>query len=295
MKIGLLCNKKEEFALDIKQKLEAQGCNVEFISLRQQLLPMKKEFDVILDRDGFENEFLRESMKAIAMNGTYIINNPFAYTAANKIMDTMLCSELGIETPKTIFLPQIEKEWEPADSVAWPDWEEIEQQIKFPAILKSFNGYGWKNVFEISSIETAKQKFGEIKQGTPMLLQEKIDFVDYYRVFCINKKNLLIAKWKPAPENLGELLFVEPQQAANLQKKIEKQTIRLNERLDFDVNAVEWCIDKQGKAIVIDAFNEVPDMDKARMPEQYYWWMVDRTVECLRDKAEKHRKNKTFF
>jgi len=295
MKIGILDYKKEPFTEDIMKKLEEFGCHSEYVSLKQQRLPVAKEYDAILDRAGFQYDFLSETMKAMAMRGTYVINNPFAYTAANKIMDAMLSAELKINVPKTLFLPQIDDEWEAGDPAEQPDWAEIEKEIPFPAIMKSFNGYGWENVFETKTPEEAKKKFDELKKERAMLLQEKIDFVDYYRVFCINKKDLLVAKWKPAPMGLGELLFVEPPQAEDLLKKIEKQTIKLNERLDFDINAVEWCIDKNGTPIVIDAFNEVPDINKASMPEQYYWWMVDRVVDCIRQKAGKHKKNKTMF
>lgn len=295
MKIGILDYKSEFFSQDVKKKLETFGYSVEFLELKQQKLPVKKEFDAILDRAGFQYDFLHETMKAMAMRGTYVINNPFAYTAANKIMDSMLCAELGIAVPKTFFLAQIDEEWEKDDPAQPPDWEEIGRELKFPAIMKSFNGYGWENVFELKTTDEAKKKFDEMKKTNAMLLQEKIDFTDYYRAFCVNKKDLLIAKWKPAPSGMGELLFVEPIQADNLRKKIEKQTIKLNERLDFDINAVEWCIDKNGTPIMIDAFNEVPDLDKNKMPEQYYWWMVDRAVDCVRNKAERHKKNKIMF
>ena len=295
MKIGILDYKKESFTQDIMKKLLEFGYHAEYVSLKQQKLPVEKKFDVILDRAGFQYDFLHETMKAMAMRGTYVINNPFAYTAGNKVMDAMLCAELGIKTPKTFFLPQIDEEWEQGDPVEQPDWEEMEKEIGFPAIMKSFNGYAWENVFEVKNPEEAKKKFDELKKNNAMLLQEKISFVDYYRVFCINKKDLLVAKWKPAPQGLGELLFVEPSQAEDLCKKIEKQTIKLNERLDFDINAVEWCIDKNSTPIVIDAFNEVPEMNKERMPEQYYWWMVDRVVDCIRKKAEKRKKNRAMF
>jgi glutathione synthase/RimK-type ligase-like ATP-grasp enzyme len=295
MKIGFLDYKDDAFSQDAKKKLDAFGYKTEFLELKQQKLPIEKRFDVIVDRAGFHYDFLHETMKATAMRGTYIINNPFAYTEANKIMDSMLCHELGILVPKTFFLPQIDEEWEANDPIQLPDWQEIEKEITFPAIMKSFNGYAWENVFEVSNMQQAQKKFDELKKTNAMLLQEKIEFTDYYRVFCINKKDLLIAKWQPAPNGRGKLLFVEPTQAESVRKKIEKQTIKLNERLDFDVNAVEWCIDKKGKPIVIDAFNEVPDFDKQSMPEQYYWWAVDRMVDCIKDKAEKQKRNRTFF
>ncbi len=296
MKIGILDYNTESFSQDIMQKLNALGYNAEFVLLKQQKLPIEKKYDAILDRAGFQYDFLHETMKAMAMQGSYIINNPFAYTSANKIIDAMLCAKLRIATPKTILLPQIDGEWEPNDPIEPPDWEEIQKEIAFPAIMKAFNGFAWENVFEVKSAEDAKKKFEELKKNFTMLLQEKIEFTDYYRVFCINKKDLLVAKWKPAPLGQGKLLFVEPVQAESLKKKIEKQTIELNKSLDFDINAVEWCIDKKtGKPVVIDAFNEVPDFDKTTMPEQYYWWAVDRVIDCIRDKADRHRKNKVFF
>ncbi len=65
--------------------------------------------------------------------------------------------------------------------------------------------------------------------------------------------------------------------------------------LDLDVNVVEWCLDEEGQPWVIDAFNEVPEIRKESLPPDYYWWLVDRFVACIKDKLDPGKQNKTIF
>jgi hypothetical protein len=69
----------------------------------------------------------------------------------------------------------------------------------------------------------------------------------------------------------------------------------MNTCLDLDVNAVEWCIDENGLPWVIDAFNEVPEVNKEALPEAYYNWIVQKFVECIEDKLDSDQRNKTVF
>ena len=42
--------------------------------------------------------FLKEIVKSLSLGGTYIINNPFAASTTNKILDIKLGSRLGLTT-----------------------------------------------------------------------------------------------------------------------------------------------------------------------------------------------------
>jgi len=61
---------------------------------------------VIVDRISHEVEYYRGYLKHAALQGTYVINNPFWWTADDKYFNYSVASKLGIAIPKTILLPQ---------------------------------------------------------------------------------------------------------------------------------------------------------------------------------------------
>ena len=122
-------------------------------------------------------------------------------------------------------------------------------------------------------------------------MQQKVGYSQYYRVFCIDKRDVLFIRWIPRPLGMGEYLHTEAGGAA--ESRVVEQMMRLHSCLDMDINVVEWCVD--GKGWVIDALNEVPDMPKERMPPEHYWWIVDRFAACVRNKLRGDGGNRTLF
>ncbi len=292
-KIGMLELRSDKFINDVISKL--QGYEIDFLSFREQSTPITSDYRVVVDRLSYDNPYLREIVKNLALSGTYVINNPFSSTTINKILDIKLFESIGIAHPKTIVLPRIDKNCDMNEIIREPDWGRISDEITFPCILKPFDGYAWTNVYRIESLENLKLHYDGMKYEYILLVQNLIKFVDYYRVFCINKKDVLISKWDPKPFDTGEYIYSDLTQIADLRDRMVDSTIKLNALLDLDINAVEWCITGDRQAVVIEAFNEVPDIIPAHMPETYYTWLVEKFSECVRDKFNSNERNKTIF
>ncbi|HIE33837.1 MAG TPA: hypothetical protein EYP86_01700, partial [Candidatus Altiarchaeales archaeon] len=148
---------------------------------------MKSDYRVVVDRYSYDDLFLREMVKSLSLEGTYIINNPFLSTAINKILDIKHFESLGIPHPKTIVLPKLDRDDDSTDIVIEPDWDRILENIKFPCILKPYNGYAWDEVHRIETIDDLKEHYECRKYDYLLMVQELVEFIDYYRVFCINK------------------------------------------------------------------------------------------------------------
>ncbi len=103
MLVGILESRNDRFINDVLSRLG--GVDVEFMSSGIENAPIKRGYRVVVDRLSFRYPFLREIVKSLALSGTYVINNPFAALAANKILDISLGSRLGVPFPKTIVLP----------------------------------------------------------------------------------------------------------------------------------------------------------------------------------------------
>ncbi len=293
MKVGILGSKNETFIKDIASKLS--GVDVEFLYFRQQVAPISGDYKVIVDRASFCHTFLKETMKNLALSGTYIINNPFAATATNKLIDIGISSALGISVPKTLVLPGANLTDETEEWVGEPVWERVIDEVGLPCILKPFDGYAWTNVYTVNSLEELRRVYYSMNPSQVMLIQKMIRYEDYYRAFCFSKKDVLFVKWAPKPFSMGQYFYSDLKPIERIKDNLTRLTIDLNVCLDLDVNAVEWCIDREGQPWLIDAFNEVPEINKEALPEMYYNWIVQKFVDCIEDKLNSNQRNKSVF
>lgn len=293
MKVGIVASRQDILINDVISKLS--GVEVEFLSFRQQAAPVSGDYRVIVDRASFCNTFLKEVMKNLALSGAYIINNPFSSTATNKLIEIGIGNTLGIPFPKTFVLPGANLTEETKEWIGEPVWEQIIDEVGLPCILKPFDGYAWTNVYTAKSLEELKQVYYSMSPSQVMLAQKLIRYEDYYKAFCIGKKDVLFVKWIPKPFSMGQYLYSDLKPIENMKDTLTKLTIDLNICLDLDVNAVEWCIDEDGHPWVIDAFNVVPEINKEALHEAYYNWMVQKFVECIEDKLDSNQRNKTVF
>ena len=109
-----------------------------------------------------EVEYYRGYLKHAVLEGTYVINNPFWWTADDKFFNYSVAAKLGVAVPRTILLPQ--KSY-PADvdilpaslrNLEYPlDWEALLDYVGRPAILKPFSGGGWKHVYKVNDSQTS--------------------------------------------------------------------------------------------------------------------------------------------
>jgi len=292
-KIGILELKDDPFIIDVVSKLSEFP--VEFLSFAEQPVPISSDYMVVVDRLSFRFPYLKEMVKTMSLDGTYVVNNPFAASANNKLVDARIFQFLGIPVPKSFVVSGPELNEEIAGMISQPFWDRIADEIGFPCFFKPIDGYGWDDVYEVKNLEELKQRHTSVGSGKIWLVQQKVNHVHYYRVFCIDQKDVLFIRWIPRPLGMGEYLYTDLKEIEEIKDKLIEQTIRLNTCLDMDTNVVEWCVDDKSQPWVIDAFNEVPDMPKSRMPPEYYSWIVDRFVACIKDKLTLGKKNKHSF
>ena len=291
--MGILESRNDRFINDVVSRLS--GIDVEFMSLGMESAPIERGYRVVVDRLSFCYPFLKEIVKSLALSGTYVINNPFAALATNKILDIRLGSRLGLTFPQTIVLPDRTVTEETDGLVTQPNLHGVAEELGFPCILKPFNGYGWEDVYVVKSVEELQHLYFSLSWRHILLAQQLIKFESYFRVFCFDQRDVLFIKWIPKPLAMGHYLYCDPSSIGNAKERLTALTIRLNQALDLDINVVEWCVDREGQWWVIDAFNEVPEVIPEALPAEYYWWLVDKFASCIRDKLNPSKKNRTPF
>jgi hypothetical protein len=287
--VGILEFQENAFVKSVIAGLS--GIPIEFIRTGHYAHPSPSPYRLVVDRVSFCDPFLRHLMRYWAMGGTYVLNDPFFTLVFDKFSELRLYDRLSISYPRTVLLPRINQAEEMAEIVKPPDWARIEAEIGFPCILKPVDGYAWDDVSIVADAAGLRERYGLLKEKRTLLVQERIRYDAYYRAFCVNRSEVFIAKWNPQPLDQGEYSLPPPVELGRIDAAIQEKSIALNRALGLDFNAVEWCVRQDGTLVVIDSYNDVPDVRPEKLPRACYDWIVDRFCACVREKYFSEERN----
>jgi hypothetical protein len=293
-RVGILVGREETFPEAIINKINEKGEGkvvAEMIKVGGIRLDEEKKYDVIIDRISHEIPYYRATLKRMALEGTYVINNPFWWSADDKFFNFALAAKLGVAIPKTVLLPQQsyikDVTSESLRNLEFPlDWEGICEHVGFPAFLKPFDGGGWKNVSKVNSLEELWYEYNQT--GTLcMTLQEGIEYDQFVRCYCVGKEKVLIMPYDPSKPYLSGMQYVNVDDylSPELHKRVEKDVITICEALGYDLNTVEFAI-KDGVPYAIDFMNPAPDAELASVGEYNHNWIVNEMTDFIFKKLE---------
>src|SRR5882762_9756714 len=288
-RVGVLVGREKSFPEALIASINERGSGeiladfIELGGIRHDQMPA---YDLIVDRISHEVPFYRAAMKRFALEGTKIINNPFWWSADDKFFNYSLAAKLGVAVPKTVLLPQ--KDYikgitsESLRNLEFPlDWHGIVEYVGMPAILKPFDGGGWKNVSKVNSLEELWTEYDQT--GTLcMTLQEFIDFDQFVRCYCIGQEEVMIMPYDPRKPYLsGEQYIHDPNYLApKLHERVTKDVRTLNRALGYDINTVEFAI-KDGVPYAIDFMNPAPDAELISVGEFYHNWVTNAVTDLV--------------
>jgi hypothetical protein len=288
-KVGILVGREKTFPQALIDRINARGAGeveAEYVIIGGVRLDEPLRYDIIIDRISHEVPFYRAFLKRAALEGTQIINNPFWWAADDKFFNYSLAIKLGVAIPKTALLPQ--KDYiegitsESLRNLEFPlDWQGIVDYVGMPAIIKPFDGGGWKNVSRVNSIEELWEVYDTT--GTLcMTLQEFIAFDQFVRCYCIGQEEVMIMPYDPRKPYLsGEQYIQDPNYLTpELAERITNDVRTLCRALGYDINTVEFAI-KDGIPYAIDFMNPAPDAELASVGEFYHNWVTDSVVDLV--------------
>jgi glutathione synthase/RimK-type ligase-like ATP-grasp enzyme len=293
-KIGILFGQERSFPMAFIEKINSkgiEGITAEAVRIDKAPQGEPSGYAVIVDRISQDVPFYRTWLKNAAVTGSAVINNPFWWSADDKYFNNCLMSKIGVPVPKTVILPSYEL---PTDTkpesfanLAYPlDWDSIFNYIGFPAYMKPYAGGGWKNVYKLNSREEFYHRHTETEQLV-MLLQEEIQFTEYYRCYCIGRKYVHIMPYEPRnPFHLRYSANFGP--TPELLKQMEEIVLRINEYLGYDFNTVELAL-RDGVPYAIDFCNPAPDADPASVGPENFEWVVENAANYAIERAMEQR------
>lgn len=288
-RVGILVGREQTFPESIINSINKNGGGkvvAEMVTVGGIRLDEEMKYDVVIDRISHEVPYYRATLKRMALEGTYVINNPFWWSADDKFFNFALAAKLGVAIPKTVLLPQ-EKyipdvTSESLRNLEFPiDWEGIIDYVGFPAFLKPFDGGGWKNVSKIHSLEELWSEYN--KTGTLcMTLQEGIEYDQFVRCYCVGQEKVLIMPYDPSKPYLSGMQYVNVDEylSPELHKRVEKDVITICKALGYDLNTVEFAI-KDGIPYAIDFMNPAPDAELASVGEYNHNWIVKEMTDFI--------------
>lgn len=291
-KIGILFGKERSFPEAVVKRINEiapAGIMAEAVRIEKVFQGETLDYAVIIDRISQDVPFYRAAMKNTALTGTAVINNPFWWSADEKFFNNALAVKIGVPVPKTALLPSYELPEDTSDqsfsNLAFPmAWEEIFEYVGFPAYMKPFDGGGWKEVYKLEDKEDFFDKHSQTRR-TVMMLQEEIQFTEYFRCYCIGGKHVKIMQYEPRNPFHLRYQVDTPPSSQDLLNTIHDYVIKLNQYLGYDFNTVEFAV-RDGIPYAIDFCNPAPDADKNSVGEDNFNWVVETTAQYAIERAE---------
>lgn len=301
-KIGILFGQEDTFPWAfinrVNEKIKQQGIKnmvAEAVSIDTVEQAKSDEYAVIIDRISQDVPFYRAYLKNAAITGTAVINNPFWWSADEKFFNNALAESIGVPVPKTFILPTSHRPPNTDENsfrnMKFPfDWEKMFNTIGFPAYMKPHDGGGWKSVYKVESPEDLWAKHGETEHLV-MMLQEEIQFTEYFRCYVLGTDNVHIMQYEPRNPHHLRYVIDGPPVDKKLLDLVEKYCIKLNKALGYDFNTVEFAV-RDGIPYAIDFCNPAPDADVHSVGQDNFDWIVENAANLAIAKAKQYKKGK---
>jgi hypothetical protein len=291
MKIGLLVGREYSFPPAFLARVSdlgaPHGITAEMATLGGTKMDEPARYRVIVDRISHEVEYYRGAMKHAVLQGSYVINNPFWWTADDKFFNYSVMAKLGCAIPKTVLLPQkgypadVDLAPESLRNLQYPlDWEGLLDYVGRPAILKPYSGGGWKHVYKVHDRRELLEAY---EQTSPycMTLQEFIDFDKYVRCFTFGKTDITPVAYDPRERRY---LVDHEYLSAEVGARIVRDARTINLALGYEMNTIEFAV-KDDVPYAIDYLNPAPDFERDRITAFYFSHVVEKMARLVIDRA----------
>lgn len=295
-RIGLIVGREEDWPNAFIAALEARdtGVTAEFVKLGGTMLDDECLYPVIIDRMSHEVPYYRTYVKYAALNGSFIINDPFVWSTDNRFFGTAIANRLGLKSPRTIVLPNKETHTETVPdsfrNLEYPmNWEGITDYVGIPAIFKEIRSGGKRLSVRVHNIDELIQRYDESDTET-MVLQEVIQGGEHIHCLVVGMENALILHY--APEQSRYLPSIDLDYDTKAQ--IVDSALALSRAYGYDINLIEFN-HQDGELVVINSTNPSPVIDRQLFSEEQFNWIVEQTVNLALQRLEQPLPQKVPF
>jgi hypothetical protein len=302
LKVGLMVGREWSFPPAFIEEVAKrdEGVVVEYVKLGGTRMDESLPYSVIIDRISHEVPYYRTFLKHAVLQGVTVVNNPFMWSADDKLFEASLATRLGIASPKTLVLPNREyipgiKHDESLRNLKYPlDWQEIVEYVGLPCILKDAHGGGWRDVYVCRTLADLIHNYNSSGLLT-MIVQEFIEWDQFIRCLALGQTEVLPMKYDPKER---KYLVEHEHLSADLGAQILNDSQTLMRALGYDMCSLEWAV-RDGVPYAIDFMNPAPDMDVNSLTPHYFEWtvkhMADLAIRLAKEKPKKRDATKGEF
>jgi hypothetical protein len=289
--IGVLFGMENTFPGALVERINAMNVpdvRAAFVQIGAIRMAERCKYSVIIDRISHDVPFYRAWLKHAALDGVFIINNPFWWSADDKFFNYALATKLGVAIPRTVILPH--KEHPPGTTdrsmrnLQYPlNWDDVFDYVGFPAFLKPFDGGGWRDVHQVHTKEELFNAYDQTRTLC-MTLQAAVHFDEYFRCYVVGQEKVHIMPYNPRAPFHERYIKDPPQYDRALLDRVELDARTLCRALGYDLNTVEFAVE-DGIPYAIDFMNPAPDADLHSVGQANFDWIVDAVAELAVRKA----------
>jgi hypothetical protein len=300
MKVGLLCGREYSFPPAfigrVNEAGRPHGITAEMVKLGGTKMDAPAEYRVIVDRISHEVDYYRGALKHAVLQGSYVINNPFWWTADDKYFNYSVMAKLGLAIPRTVLLPQkgypsdVDLTAESLHNLAFPvDWDALLDYVGRPAILKPYSGGGWKHVYKVNDRQELLEAYDRTAPYC-MTLQQFINFDKYVRCFTFGKTDITPVAYDPRERRyLIDHEYLSPELGA----RVVRDARTINLALGYEMNTIEFAIEDD-VPYAIDYLNPAPDFERDRITPFYFSHVLEKMTELVIDRALNGRPSQSW-
>jgi hypothetical protein len=276
---GALVDRINAFDLPDVRGIRASG-------RRQMAEPCR--YAVVVDRISHDVPFYRAWLKNCALDGSYIINNPFWCSADDKFFNYAVAAKLGVAIPRTAVLPHKEHPTGDDRSVdaqpAVPD--RLGRRLRVHRVSRISQAVRRRRLARRASRQLARGVLWRLRPDPHlcMTLQAAVNFTEYFRCYVVGQEVVHIMPYDPrAPFHERYIKHPPPYDPALL-KRVERIPGRICRALGYDLNTVEFAVE-DGVPYAIDFMNPAPDADLHSVGPDNFDWVVGRMAELAVKRA----------
>jgi hypothetical protein len=290
-KIGVLFGMENSFPGALVENINARqvpGLHAEFVQTGAVHLDEHADYAVIVDRISHDIPFYRAFLKHAALTGTFIINNPFWWSADDKFFNYTLAAKLGVSIPPTVILPHKKHPEGTTDrsmrNLEYPlNWDAVFAYVGEHGFMKPVNGGGWRDVYHIHNRDEFFDAYNRSHQLC-MMYQKAVDFSEYFRCYVVGQSKVHIMPYDPRRPHHERYIQTPPAYDKKLLACVEADALKLCRALGYDLNTVEFAVEN-GIPYAIDFMNPAPDADLHSVGQANFDWIVREVADLAIAKA----------
>jgi glutathione synthase/RimK-type ligase-like ATP-grasp enzyme len=287
LKIGLIVGAEYDWPEAFMTAVNTTNPNVtaELVKLGGILMEEPVEYAVIIDRMSHKVPYYSAYAKHAALQGAYIIDNPFTWDADNKFVGTAVLARLGLQSPRTVVLPNKYVDYETTPdtfrNLKYPmDWEAIIAYVGVPAIFKDIHSGGRQFASRVHNVDELIQHYDESGTRTT-ILQQLIETDNQLHAFVIGQQEVMVLHYSHAN---GAYLPGILSKEDGWGKELAETARRITQVYGYDVNMVEFVV-KNDTVYVINTTNPAPDIDRNLLTAEQFDWCVRKMAAMAVERA----------